>query len=52
MDRMKTTIDTMLVLVSSIMFYFFGKNDKELSRREGIYMVIVFISYYIYVFFS
>jgi len=45
-------VDTMLVLVSSIMFYFFGKNDKELSRREGIYMVIVFITYYIYVFFS
>jgi len=43
-------IDTVVVLLSSIMFLIFGCSDKELSRREGIYMVMVFIIYYIYVF--
>lgn len=43
-------IDTSIVLISSIMFYLFGKSNKELSRREGILMIILFLVYYIYVF--
>lgn len=43
-------IDTSIVLLSSIMFYIFGKSNKELSRREGILMIILFLVYYIYVF--
>lgn len=45
-------IDTAVVLISSIIFYLFGSSDKELSRREGILMVIIFIIYYIYVIFG
>ena len=42
-------IDTLIVLLSALIFYIFGKSDKELSRREGILMVLVFIIYYTYV---
>ena len=45
-----TMIDTSIVLLSSIIFYIFGKSDKELSRREGILMVILFLVYYAYLF--
>ncbi len=45
-------IDTTIVLLSALIFYLFGKSGKELSRKEGILMVIVFILYYIYVIFS
>lgn len=44
-------VDTSVVLLSALMFYIFGKSNKELSRREGILMVLVFILYYIYIFF-
>lgn len=42
-------IDTIIVLLAALIFYIFGKSDKELSRREGILMVLVFILYYGYV---
>lgn len=42
-------VDTSIVLLSALIFYFFGKSGKELSRREGIMMVLVFIAYYTYV---
>ncbi len=45
-----TMVDTSIVLLSSIIFYIFGKSDKELSRREGILMVILFLVYYAYLF--
>ena len=45
-----TMVDTSIVLLSSIIFYIFGKSDKELSRREGILMVILFLVYYVYLF--
>lgn len=44
-------IDTLVVLLSALIFYIFGKSDRELSRREGILMVLVFIIYYAYVMF-
>ncbi len=43
-------IDTGVVLLAAIMFYLFGRSDKELTRREGILMVIVFLVYYSYMF--
>lgn len=45
-------VDTSIVLLSSIIFFVFGRSDKELSRREGILMVLIFVLYYIYVIFS
>ena len=44
-----TLLDTFLVLLSSIIFFFFGRSDKELTRREGICMVAIFILYYAYI---
>ena len=43
---------TSVVLLSALMFYIFGRSNKELSRREGLLMVLVFILYYTYVFIS
>lgn len=43
-------VDTSVVLLSALMFYIFGRSNKELSRREGLLMVLVFILYYIYIF--
>lgn len=43
-------IDISIVLLSAIIFYIFGKSKKELSRREGLLMVLVFIVYYTYLF--
>lgn len=42
-------LDTFVVLFSSIIFFLFGRSDKELTRREGIFMVLVFIFYYVYI---
>ena len=43
-------VDTVVVLIAALMFYIFGRSNKELSRREGIFMVITFLIYYIYLF--
>ena len=45
-------VNTSVVLLSALMFYIFGRSNKELSRREGLLMVLVFILYYTYVFIS
>ncbi len=42
-------IDSLVVLVAALSFYIFGRSDKELSRREGIFMVTLFLIYYIYI---
>lgn len=44
-------LDTIVVLLSALIFYIFGRSDKKLTRREGIFMVLVFIIYYGYVIF-
>lgn len=44
-------IDTIVVLVASLLFYLFGRSDKVLSRKEGIIMFIIFIIYYAYIIF-
>lgn len=43
-------IDSFIVLVAALLFYFFGKSDRELTKREGLLMVLVFIIYYLYLF--
>ena len=42
-------IDTFVVLLAAILFYIFSRNDKELSRKEGIIMLMIFLAYYGYV---
>ena len=42
-------IDTAVVLLAATLFYIFSRNDKELSRKEGIIMLLIFIIYYGYV---
>ena len=42
-------IDNLVVLLAVIIFYIFGRSDKQLSRREGILMVLIFLLYYSYI---
>lgn len=42
-------VDISVVLLAVIMFYIFGRSGKELSRREGVLMVLVFVIYYAYI---
>lgn len=45
-----TFVDIFVVLISALLLFIFGRSDKELSRREGILMVLTFIAYYAYIF--
>ncbi len=45
-------VDILFVQTSALLFYIFSKNDKVLSRKEGIVFVILFIIYYVYLFIS
>lgn len=42
-------IDMILVALSAITIYLFAKDDKTISKKEGLIMLAVFIEYYIYV---
>ena len=42
-------IDTTIVFLSALIFLIFGRSDKELTRREGICMLIIFMVYYAYI---
>ena len=42
-------IDMVLMALSGIIIYVFAKDDKIISKKEGIIMITVFIEYYIYV---
>ena len=42
-------IDTAVVLVAAIAYYVFGRSNKKLTRKEGIFMVMLFTAYYTYV---
>lgn len=44
-------IDLFAVFIITFLLYQFGKNDKTLSRKEGLIMILIFILYYIYVIF-
>jgi len=43
-------VDLVVVLLAALLLFIFGRTDRELSRREGIIMLITVIVYYIYIF--
>ena len=43
-------IDFVMLLVSSIMLFIFAITDHKITRREGMFLVLTFIVYYIYFF--
>jgi len=45
-------IDGIIVFVAAFSFYIFAKNDKEIKRSEGLFMLLVFLVYYVYMFMS
>ncbi len=42
-------IDILAVLIAAFVLYLFAKNDKVLSRLEGIIMLLIFSIYYAYI---
>lgn len=42
-------IDMVLMVLSGIIIYIFAKDDKIISKKEGLIMLAVFIEYYLYV---
>lgn len=43
-------VDLVVVLLAALLLFLFGRTDRELSRREGIIMVITVVVYYAYIF--
>lgn len=43
-------VDLVVVLLAALLLFLFGRTDRELTRREGIIMLITVIVYYIYLF--
>ena len=43
-------VDLVVVLLAALLLFLFGRTDKELSRREGVIMVITVVVYYLYLF--
>lgn len=42
-------IDMLLMALSGIIIYMFAKDDKVISKKEGLIMITIFIEYYLYV---
>lgn len=45
-----TLIDMVLISLAGVIIYEFSKDDKIISKKEGIIMLLVFLEYYLYVF--
>ncbi len=45
-------IDIAFVQIAALVLFIFAKNDKVLSKMEGLIMILIFLSYYIYLFLS
>jgi cation:H+ antiporter len=45
-----TLIDMVLISLAGVIVYEFSKDDKIISKKEGIIMLLVFLEYYLYVF--
>ena len=45
-------IDVLFVHLAAFLLYMFAKNDRVLSKKEGAIFILLFISYYTYVFVS
>lgn len=43
-------IDMSVMIISGLILYTFAKDDRKLTRTEGIIMVCIFLSYYTYLF--
>ena len=43
-------VDLVVVLLAALLLFVFGRTDRELSKREGIIMVITVVVYYLYLF--
>lgn len=43
-------VDMSIMIISGLILYTFSKDDRKLTRTEGIIMVCIFLSYYIYLF--
>lgn len=43
-------VDLVVVLLASLLLFIFGRTDRELTRREGVIMLITVIAYYLYIF--
>ena len=43
-------IDMSVILISALSLYLFSKDDKKLTKKEGIIMISIFIIYYTYLF--
>ena len=42
-------IDMVLIVLSGIVIYTFAKDDRVISKKEGLIMLAVFLEYYLYV---
>ena len=42
-------IDMILMTLAGIVIYIFAKDDRVISKKEGIIMLTIFIEYYLYV---
>jgi Ca2+/Na+ antiporter len=42
-------IDTLVVLAAAVTYCVFGRSNKRLTRKEGIFMVTLFTAYYTFV---
>ena len=45
-------VDIVTVFLTSFLLYIFARSEKEVSKKEGITMLIIFIAYYIFLFFE
>ena len=45
-------IDVGVLVLSTIILYFFSKTERNISRIEGFIMILIFIIYYSYVIFT
>ena len=45
-------IDILVMIIASVLLFMFSFNDYKISKREGIFLLIVFVTYYSYVLFS
>lgn len=44
------SMDLIMLAISSLILYIFAKTDSTIKRNEGIFMILCFIFYYVYLF--
>ena len=43
-------VDAIVVFIAAFSYFLFARNDKEIRRGEGLFMLLIFIVYYTYMF--